>query len=53
MTARTKIFQVTPKNLDTINKFLNKSIIGTILGQQFSIDEGKRLYLIVTIQDNK
>jgi len=46
---KTRIFRVNPTTLKTINNFLKKSIMGSIIKQEFSIDEKKRLYLIVTI----
>ncbi len=50
---KTKIFRVTPTTLKTINNFLKKSMMGSIIKQEFSQDEKKRLYLIVTIDERK
>ena len=50
---KTKIFRVMPGTLEKINRFLSKSTIGSIMRQEFSSDEKKRLYLIVTINESE
>lgn len=46
---KTKIFQVIPENLKSINNFLDRSDCGSIARQEFVSDEENRLYLITTI----
>jgi hypothetical protein len=50
---KTKIFQVKPDTIKTINNFLSKSSIGTVMKQEFANDDKNRLYLIVTIHEKE
>lgn len=49
---KTKIFKVSEKNLKSINKFLSDSTIGSIIRQEFAVDDKEGLFLISTINYN-